>query len=356
MPTNYYPILKTTIAEMRALKKLDAITWEHFTPILELTKSRKSKNNQESCVYKKIDEIKELVGTNEFILDLTSIESLSNDQIESFQLDTNGFENWCSFISEVHSNDLNVVPVLIAYPDSTLDDLLLESRQLCSSVRKIAVRIPVCEPDLDDLFFTLRKFIRQNHAVIGCLIFDGGYIFDEVSDVSPLLDIMYEFYSELPKDFEGNVVFASSSFPASTIEKVTGDKFNNSFPLQTLPLFEKVVEGLKELGLKKTIIFGDYACIHPNRNESKAYNWIPRIDYPTPTMIYFSRNRREEGGYIECAKRITSLTPFKVDNLKCWGMTEIKKTSAGDPGGKSPSYWISVRSNIHMSRMALING
>ena len=73
-------------------------------------------------------------------------------------------------------------------------------------------------------------------------------------------------------------------------------------------------------------------------------------------MIYFSRNRREEGGYIECAKRIALLSHFKTDTLKCWGMTEIKKTSAGDPGGKSPSYWISVRSNIHMSRMALING
>ncbi|MGP2522355.1 beta family protein [Pantoea ananatis] len=356
MPTNYYPILKTTIAEMRALKNLDAITWERFTPILELTKSRKSKNNQESCVYRKIEEIKELVGTNEFILDLTSIESLSNEQIESFQSDINGFENWCNFISVVRSNNMNVVPVLIAYPDSSLDDLLLESRQLCTTVKKIALRIPVCEPDLDDLFLTLRTFIRLNYAEIGCLIFDGGYIFDEIIDISPLLNIIYEFYSELPEDFNGRIVFASSSFPASTLEKVTGDKFNNSFPLQTFPLFEKIVKGLKALGVEKTIFFGDYACIHPNRNESKAYNWIPRIDYPTANMIYFSRNRREEGGYIECAKRIALLSHFKTDTLKCWGMTEIKKTSAGDPGGKSPSYWISVRSNIHMSRMALING
>ncbi|TNT72288.1 beta family protein, partial [Escherichia coli] len=65
MPNNYYPILKTTIAEMRALKKLDFVTWRNITPILELTKSRKSKNNQESCVYRKIDEIKEIVGDNE---------------------------------------------------------------------------------------------------------------------------------------------------------------------------------------------------------------------------------------------------------------------------------------------------
>lgn len=356
MPTSYYPILKTTIAEMRALKNLDSIAWERITPILELTKSRKSKNNQESCVYKKLEEIKELVGKNEFILDLTSIESLSNEQIESFQSDINGFKNWCNFISEVYSNDLNVIPVLIAYPDSTLDDLVLESRQLCAVSQKIAVRIPICEPDLDDLFSTLRQFIRVNHAEIGCIIFDSGYIFDEIIDTSPLVRIIFGFYSELPADFRGKIVFASSSFPASTLEKITGDKFNNSFPLQTLPLFKNVVKELENSGIKKTIYFGDYACIHPNRNESKAYNWIPRIDYPTLNMIYFSRNRREEGGYIECAKKISLLTDFKIDALKCWGMTEIKKTSAGDPGGKSPSYWISVRSNIHMSRMALING
>ncbi|MEY1195370.1 hypothetical protein AB7101_10230 [Providencia rettgeri] len=356
MPTNYYPILKTTIAEMRALKNLDSVIWERFTPILELTKSRKSKNNQESCVYRKIEEIKELVGKNEFILDLTSIESLSNEQIELFQSDINGFEHWCNFISDVRSNNLNVVPVLIAYPDSSLEDLLLESKQLCTTVEKIAVRIPVCEPDLEDLFFTLQAFISQNYSEIGYLIFDSGYIFDGINDISPLLDIIYSFYSELPEDFNGRIIFASSSFPASTLEKVTGDKFNNSFPLQTFSLFERIVKKLKVQGIDKKIFFGDYACIHPNRNESKAYNWIPRIDYPTVDMIYFSRNRREEGGYIECAKRITSLANFKIDALKCWGMTEIKKTSGGDPGGKSPSYWISVRSNIHISRMALING
>ncbi|MEG1738584.1 MAG: hypothetical protein RR259_10165 [Odoribacter sp.] len=356
MPTNYYPILKTTIAEMRALKNLDSITWEHITPVLELTKSRKSKNNQESCVYRKIEEIKDLVGENEFILDLTSIESLSNEQIESFQSDSNGFENWCNFISEVRDSNLNVIPVLIAYPDSTIDDLVLESQQLCAVSQKIAVRIPICEPDLDDLFSTLRQFIRRNHSQIGYIIFDSGYIFEEIVDVSPLVNIISGFYAELPEHFGGKLVFASSSFPASTLEKVTGDKFNNSFPLQTLPLFKSVVNQLEISGGNSLICFGDYACIHPNRNESKAYNWIPRIDYPTLNMIYFSRNRREEGGYIECARRISSLSHFKIDTLRCWGMTEIKKTSAGDPGGKSPSYWISVRSNIHMSRMALING
>ncbi|WP_407906423.1 beta family protein [Escherichia coli] len=356
MPNNYYPILKTTIAEMRALKKLDFVAWRNITPILELTKSRKSKNNQESCVYRKIDEIKEIVGDNEFILDLTNIESLSNEQIESFQSDRNGFENWCSFISEVRESNLNVIPMLIAYPDNTIDDLVLEMQQLCAITQKIAVRIPICEPDLDELFIILRQILCQNYAGIGYIIFDGGYIHDEIIDPLPLVNIISSFCSELPDSFSGKVVFASSSFPASAIERVSGNKFNNSFYLQTLPLFKRVVDGLRDNGVKKDIFFGDYACIHPNRNESKAYNWIPRIDYPTVDKIYFSRSRREEGGYIECAKMISSLSCFKNDSLQCWGMVEIRRTSAGSPGGKSPSYWISVRSNIHMSRMALING
>ena len=46
MNIKYYPIIKTTIAEIRALKNLDQNTWQSMTPIIELTKSRKGKNNQ----------------------------------------------------------------------------------------------------------------------------------------------------------------------------------------------------------------------------------------------------------------------------------------------------------------------
>ncbi|HAT6804633.1 TPA: hypothetical protein JAN03_21690 [Citrobacter freundii] len=76
------------------------------------------------------------------------------------------------------------------------------------------------------------------------------------------------------------------------------------------------------------------------------------MDYPTESSIYFSRVRREVGGYEEYARNISRLPAFLRDQLKCWGMDEIMQAALIKPGGLNPSYWISVRSNIHMSRMA----
>ncbi len=351
MSTKYFPIIKTTIAEIRAIRNLQKSDLQNMIPILELTKSRKSKNNQESCVYRKIDEVCELLGSKEFILDITGIESLVNEQIESFQDDSNGFENWCNFINKIKNDGVNVVPILLAYPDSSLKNLSLEASQLCRDDSKIAVRVPVCEADLEDLFDVLKTFISNHESSIEFLIFDAGYI-DVLDDNNKkVVDVINGFLGCLSKKFTGSCIFASSFFPASPLDKITGDKMNNSFSLGSSKFYHQI-KAL--LGSKVSIQYGDYACIHPYRGDGKAYNWIPRIDYPILDKVFFSRTKREDGGYVSCAKTITALSEFSKDNLICWGMSEIKLASGRSPGGLSPSYWISVRSNIHMTRMSSI--
>ncbi|WP_296221749.1 hypothetical protein [uncultured Enterobacter sp.] len=353
MRINYFPIMKTTIAEMRALKKLSPDVLDKITPIFELTKSRKSKNNQESCVFKKIDEIKSIISERKFILDLTSIDSLSNEQINSFQNDDNAFDNWCEFINSIRKQGVNVTPVLIAYPDSTIIDLDNELNKLCQDENKVAIRIPIYENDLDDLFKILKKIATLRASLIEYIIFDAGYIPSLDVDFGTLAENI-SYFLEGTSLSETKLIIASSSFPASALDKIQGDKYNNHFDLDSIASYRKMTKLIKNKGFTDDFYYGDYACIHPNRNEGKAYNWIPRIDYPTIDVLFFSRVRREDGGYVECSKNITSLPDFKTENLKCWGIKEIIQTSMNNPGGLSPSYWISVRSNIHMTRMTSI--
>ncbi|EGQ8513475.1 beta family protein, partial [Vibrio parahaemolyticus] len=50
MNTKYYPLLKSTVSELRALKSLEERDLSNIIPVFELTKSRKSKNNLGSDV------------------------------------------------------------------------------------------------------------------------------------------------------------------------------------------------------------------------------------------------------------------------------------------------------------------
>ncbi|WP_343464896.1 hypothetical protein [Pantoea sp.] len=354
MSINYFPIIKTTIAEMRALKNLNIDAWQKITPILELTKSRKGKNNQDSNVYKKIDELCQVIKSRELILDLTTIDALSNGQIESFQDDSGAFNNWCNFIDYVNSRLSGVIPVLLAYPDSTLNELLMQLECLSKKTGKVAIRIPIFEEGLGGLFNNFVNVIKSKPNLIHSIIFDASFINKEISQKSYkyIIDFINYFLSQVGGGYAGNFIFCSEHYPANITEylKKEQDQYNNSVDFFNVELYKKVKSSLLDFNINN-IMYGDYGCIHPFRNDVKAYNWIPRIDYPTTNKIHFSKIRRDVGGYSQCAKNIVKLSEFQNDTLKCWGMEQIVNASRTKPGGLNPSYWISVRSNIHMTRM-----
>ncbi|WP_054177111.1 hypothetical protein [Citrobacter sp. CtB7.12] len=356
MSTKYYPIIKTTIAEMRALKNINAVTWTGLTPVLELTKSRKGKNNPDSSVYKKIDEICQVVKSENVILDITTIDSLSNYEIDSFRDDQNGFENWCDFIGYVKNKIPGVIPVLLAYPDSQLNELLLQIDNLSRHTQHVAIRLPLFEDGLSNLFANLIQLVQHRSYLIHSIIFDASYIFEkiEAKPLKDIIDFISYFYNHVNGFYAGAYVFCSEHYPANITDylKKNQDQYNNNVYYGNVELYRHVSDILIDYNI--SLLYGDYACIHPFRNDVKSYNWIPRIDYPTELSIYFSRVRREVGGYEECARNISRLPAFLRDQLKCWGMDEIMQAALIKPGGLNPSYWISVRSNIHMSRMARI--
>lgn len=358
MTIKYYPVIKTTIAETRALKNLSASAWNSMNPILELTKSRKGKNNQDASVYKKIEELSTIIKSEKFILDLTTIESLSNEQIEGFYDDSDYFKNWCDFVGYVKGKMNGVIPVVLAYPDTKLSELLIQVENLSLHTKQVAVRLPLFEQGLSDLFNNIIQLVQHKPYLIHSIIFDASYIQNEI-DKKPfdyIISFISYYFSKINGFYSGDYVFCSEHYPGNIVDYLgkSDDKYHNDVSYRNYDLFKKISSNLTAMNIPN-IMYGDYACIHPFRNDVKAYNWIPRIDYPTKDAIFFSKVRRDVGGYEQCAKNIVRIPEFQKDGLICWGMNEITQASLNKPGGLNPSYWISVRSNIHMSRMASIS-
>lgn len=86
-----------------------------------------------------------------------------------------------------------------------------------------------------------------------------------------------------------------------------------------------------------------------------ARGWIPRIDVPLPNEIFYYKQRRPKGvsayasTYIQVAQSVCFDQRFPSD-LDIWGIEQIKTCAAGGTPSASPSFWISVRMNIHIAQ------
>lgn len=79
----YFPILKTSYAELKGYENLSDKEKDSIIPIFELTRSRITKNNSEGTLSLRMQDLFEKVGDRPFILDLTTEEALSNKEIDS---------------------------------------------------------------------------------------------------------------------------------------------------------------------------------------------------------------------------------------------------------------------------------
>ncbi|EPU3407630.1 beta family protein [Vibrio vulnificus] len=334
----YFPILKTTVSEMRALKQFNCADSSIIHPILELTKARKSKYDEVGDVYKRVQEISDIVESNYFYLDLTSEESLSNSQIESYFDDFNNFENWRSFIESLINEGLNVRPIVQAFDDSSIEELQSQMLFFAERCGTFAIRL---KPEYLDMGISI-KLIQAAQPYDFTTILDAEYVDNENIDYSTSIYSSFLQQCESDKLNLGKTIICSSSFPAMVNHE---NKDTGKFSVYEKQFYSGLARQFPHLDLK----YGDYASVHPFRNEVTAYNWVPRIDYPTVDEVVFCRKQRNLGGYKDCANRMVLIPTYKSNPLDCWGTREIVDACT-KPNGKSPSYWISVRINIHMTR------
>ena len=342
----YFPILKTTDAELKAYEHLDIYVKEKILPIFELTRSRKSSKNVDRSIYKRLDKIEELCKDSPFILDLSIDSQLTNDQIKNIlNSPKGGFPEWINLITELKNKNLKVIPV-IHYNPYFLDDVATEITELQKISKYLAFRVDIDDPDIINYLQEIQKSCSLSNVI---LILDAKFIDCRrfASDASEVFDSTLQNLISVfgYKKFWG-VLCAFSCFPDS-VTKYGNDKYGHFLRLE-----KSTFISLKQrYGQFINIYPSDYASVHPIRYDTAGGQWIPRIDFFDDSFAYYYRFRREDGGYVVAAQMtIQDKNYIPIKEFQVWADDEINIASKGNPNGSNPSHWISCRVNSYISR------
>lgn len=338
----YIPLLKTTDAELKAYAQLSEVCKQGITPVFELTKSRKTKLEADGNIDKRMSQIRELVEDRKFILDLTAHEDMVNYQIEELLDEDGGFSNWRDFL--VKHNDLNIVPAVHLNPDEPNETIrLLE--WLEQNYAEFALRLEPSDPDFKEYFEIINRAQFTSRKLT--VILDAQYVTrDNLDEVRRDCESVIEH----GKSISGltRYVVLSSSFPKSVVGHTTECRDDKGRITKLEPLLYEGVKTAVAADASVDVIYGDFASVHPVRNMQGGGGWVPRVDFPLDDAFIYTRVRRNEGGYVEAARRMVNNPEYK--RFDAWGCDEIESAARGTPGGLSPSYWIAARINMHITK------
>ncbi len=345
----YFPILKTTDAELKAFNFLDASVKDRVLPIFELTKSRISKKNPDGLIAKKLDKLHEIMKTNPFILDLTTEPTFSNREIEELiHNGANGYEKWTKFLIK-RKEQFNIIP-MVHYQPQKKEEVKKQINKLKDNFPSVAFRIEIFQKESFNYIEDFFSLCETDYEKI-IIILDGKYIHSKDDEKkkgfkTKVIDIAEKI------NVNSNIVCAFSSFPKSPRKEANCSENYGEFNLIEAKTNQEVINALKQKTEK--IYHGDFASIHPVRYDTGGGGWIPRIDVPLDDKFFYYRYRRDEGSYSLCAKNVIKDPRYKkIEGLNSWGDLEVKDASEDNPNGKNPSHWIAVRANLYMTRQCL---
>lgn len=357
MKNKYIPIIKTGDAELRGVAQLTDSVKDAITPIFELTRSRKTAKLKEGSIFRRLDKLEEVFGTHRrFVLDITSDPLLCNSEIKGLQDSAQGYSNWCHFIITQKERFPEILPMIQI---SENEDLSLDenNRNLAEQVSLLKQNFPILfyriniddEIYEDDLEVITQALKGQTNSLVCCM--DAVFIPREKAAsfaqniAKKIININNRF---------GIVHFslAGTSFP-QTVTQISAEDTADIF-LEEVAFAQQVTDLLKQKD-NITLIYGDYGSINQKRNDMITSGWIPRIDCPTKDLIFYYKKRRDgetyAQRYMEVATMVVRDPRFQQlrKQIECWGIDEIIYASENKPRGLAPSFWISVRLNIHIS-------
>lgn len=394
MSEDYFLLFKTADAEKRAWRNLAAKRRAALTPILELTRGRKLKGAgkdktgkplsaeqllQTSGVYgfeKNWQSSVELMKScDRFFVDLTREPSLSCAEIEELGASANGYRRWTDFVVARKREGSNICPTLLVNPAASDDestyvaDLKAQLSVFMTEFKAIAYRVSIVEDEqfLFDLI-TLKAEIASFMAAGGefFVLLDHEFVRPGNGAVHAkrTKQIIQSIYQQIgPVD----VVVLATSFPKSVTE--VGNEDHDRFRVEEMYLFDEVKKA------HRNVKYGDYGSINPTRNDEViiANGWRPRIDFVSRhggLSTYYFRERRKVVGteavvvqgetktknvlapysihYRSVANSVIGFVPYYERLTSSWGHGEILSAAAGKVPSNSPSYWISVRMEIHI--------
>lgn len=347
----YIPIIKTTYTELRGFSTLSTDIKKQMLPLFKLTKDRNHKKYYpEGRLDEALSKVLKVQREAPFILDLTTHEDLINSEIEKLFDSADGYAHWCNFIENTQAQEI-IIPTIQVDVDQWDSNQEKAQKNLEMQVKRLSgmcEKVVFCA-NLDivpEEFLTFVGIIVQNLSNPDNLvvIIDCEYV--KVSTSAQYIPDVCKMADQIFSDHKvKNIAVSSSSFPSSVTDPNYGKDDYGCFNLEEVVLFEKCSKK-SDGGI--TWIYSDYGLIHPLRYMAQGGNWVPRVDAPLEKETFYYRYRRDEGGYLLAAKNVVANSRFE-NVCNCWGRTQIEKAASGSPEGKSPSFWISVRSNIHMT-------
>lgn len=346
----YALLLKTGDAELRALANstIDNIVF----PVIELTRGRKSKNDKIGLIQKRVDKLKSIFQNKDICLDLTTSSSLSNEEIDDLYTFASGYEKWIKFLLNIKNENVfkNIIPtILVNTEDSDFEiNLKLQVSQLTDNFDSIVYRNSLA----DDGCYEDIRLIKD-------IIVESGKEFYFIVDCEYIAPGAWKSFSEKAKSRIKKIkdivpttkfIIVSTSFPKSVGE--IGKEFDDTFQINEIDLYNDVCKDTKI----EDIYYGDYGSINPIRNDDviMSNGWRPRIDVALQDKIFYYREKRGNSKYSDIytvvANRVIRDKRFPHSLTSSWGIDQIISCSNGNAPGSNPSFWISVRMNIHIEQ------
>ena len=356
---SYIPIIKTGDAELKALDQLNITEKQNITPVIELTRGRKSKNDSMGMISNRIKKL-EQIKLNHFFIDLTGDPALSNIEIDVKRSSQDAYKEWRDFCINLKTKFPNIYPVLQIEETSDYHSYISNlGQQILSFLDNFQyVMFRVDDSNNINIISDIENILKQYTNIDPLRVlymFDSQYIRD-ASTNSHLLATCARVLSNLGIK---NIVISSTSYPNSVTEEFGSVEKEIIVSSTLYQKEENYFANVKNITQDTSInwIYSDYASINPIRNDNviMARGWIPRIDIPLNGNIYLYRKRRDNSSYAyryqELASFITKTPEFTLlkKRINCWGIFEIEKASEGIISGANIIFWISVRVNIYLS-------
>lgn len=322
---------------MKGLANVSANRLDSILPVIELTKSRRSKINPIGAISKNVEKTAEVLGDRAYIADLTSMSGQASSEISQLLDPGDSFKNWTDFVASKLPR--SCIPVVHLTEPFDAAAFIAQVGRLRSTNFGIALRIPVDYPHYAAVA-NLMPLVSQSGAVI--VLADAEYVRPSEEEKTAIA------CHAILSAFSGKAHLGApicSSFPSSvTLPEYGGDGYGK-FELVEVGVSDRIRQGGIE-DLK--VVHGDYALIHPLEFDGTVTNWVPRVDVPLDRSVFYHRVRRHAGGYVQAAANALADSDYLP--LDCWGHQNVAEAAGGAPLGRSPAHWIAVRVNFHISR------
>ena len=352
MKQGYILIVKTGDAEIRALENTSKETLEKVFPVIELTRGRKKTLDDKTEVFpftNRLKRLKDGLKGLQVAIDATSDIALSSPEIDELYEYGNGYEKWVNLVCGIKEENCfkSITPALILnFDDPSFEkNLKKEIEELSKHFDCLLYRNSIeDEYCYTDLPFILRNLPREKRLLV---LIDCSYTPQAMeNNVSQKLLKRIENFLNGLIDERCDLAFCATSFP-NNISDIGGEDYDE-FRISEVNMHEKVYSRYP------FVLYGDYGSVNPKRNDNitMSRGWIPRIDIPLKDRVFYYRQRRANLAYVdtykEVAKKAVRDAKYPRD-LDCWGISQIKYCCTLPPSS-SPSYWISVRINIHIEQ------